>query len=178
MKFSTKLAFVTAIGLALTGCKVESSPSTQEKGQAEQEDVMQRANNAVPTYKPRNFLAREAVQKWMQRMDVPDKTFYIYLLGDNGSHIGYYVGQTRPISSCTLMTPSQRMIRGDRGQYDGDFIVNSPNLNGTYGGGNCEGHYFFFDAATDALVEVSGMDFFVSDQPLNVDADPIQVQTQ
>lgn len=172
-----KLFGIAAIAsLSLVGCKVESS--TSEKGQQEQERIMQRATSAVPTYHPNNFLTRRAVDKWMRRMDVPDKTFYIYILGDNGSHIGYYVGQTRPISSCTLLTPPQRLENGEWGQGYGDFVMDAPSLDGVYGGGGCDTSFFFFDAETDALIELQGMDFFTADQPLSVNAEPITIRTE
>lgn len=163
--------------MALVGCKPAES-SSQEKAQQEQENVIERARAKIPTYQPSNFLTRETVNKWMKRMDTPSKTFYVYLLGDNGSHIGYYVAQTRPISSCTLMTPPKRLEQGDGGQYGKDFVMPAPSLDGVYGGGGCDSSYFFFDSTTDAYVEIQGMDFFVSDQPLNVDAKPINVKVE
>jgi len=180
MKLSTKALTVGLVSsaLLLTGCKVESSSSTQEQGSREQESIMKRATNKIPTYTPSNFLTRDAVNEWMKRMDVPGKTFYIYLLGDNGTHIGYYVGKTRPVSVCTLMTPPQRLVRGDLGQYNGDFTMPAPSLDGVYGGGECSNNYFFFEASTDAYVEINGMDYFVSDQPLSVEAEPITFKSE
>jgi len=163
---------------ALVGCKPAESNS-QEQAEQEQENVIKSARAKIPTYQPSNFLTRQTVNKWMKRMDTPSKTFYVYLLGDNGNHIGYYVAQTRPISSCTLMTPPKRLERGaGGGGYSADFVMPAPSLDGVYGGGGCDSAFFFFDATTDAYVEIQGMDFFVSDQPLNVDAKPINIKTE
>ena len=161
---------------ALGGCNMETKKSSQEKGEQTQEKIMDRASTSVPTYVPSNFLTRKAVNKWMHRMDVPNKTFYIYLLGNNGNYIGYYVGQTRPISICTLLTPSKRLEYGDRGQYHGDFVVPSPTLDGVYSSGSDCKSYYFFDAETNAYVEINGLNFFVSDQPLSIDVEPIHVK--
>lgn len=160
------IALLTLIMLA--GCIPENS---RESGIKDQEGVMTRAVSKIPTYQPSHFLTRQAVNKWMERMDQPAKTFYIYLLGNNGSHIGYYVGQTRPICSSTLMTPPDRLSRGS-----GKVVTSAPSLDGVYSGGDC-GSFFFFDATTDAYIEIQGLNFFVADQPLNVDADPINVQS-
>lgn len=161
---------------ALAGCK-ELEDSTREQGAKEQEAVMERAVAKNPTYQPQNFITRATVNKWMRRMDQPEKTFYVYVLGDNGQKIGYYVSQTRPISTCTFLTPPDRLVGGDRGQSHGDFVVQAPALDGAYyGSGGCDSKYFF-DASTDAYVEVDDFKLLVSDTPLRVDADPLGVTT-
>ena len=155
--------------LFLAGCEEES---TRQSGVREQEGIMSKAIQSSPTYVPNNFLTRRAVNKWMERMDVPDKTFYIYLMGNNGNHIGYYVGQTRPICSSTLLTPPDRNLR-----RDGQAVVSAPSLDGVYAGGECSS-YFFFDAETDAYIEIQGLNFFVSDMPLNLDVQAITVRAE
>lgn len=167
------IALAVVVSIGLVGCNEATSDSRKE-GQKVQESIMKRAQGTVPTYVPSHFLTRKAVDKWMKRMDTPSKTFYIYLVADNGQKLGYYVGQTRPISSCTLLTPPDRK---EYGKYSdqGMISVSAPSLDGVYGKGGCDS-YFFFDAATDAYVEIKGLNFFVSDQPLSIDVDPIKVK--
>lgn len=174
IKTITAIAFATLVAFGVTGCKA-GDDNSQEKGAKVQENIMRNAQSSIPTYEPHNFLTRKAVTKWMKRMDTPSKTFYIYLVADNGQKLGYYVGQTRPISACTLLTPSKRLVKGDRGSHYGDFVMPAPSLDGVYGNSGCDS-YFFFDATTDAYVEIKGMNFFVSDQPLSIDVDPIKVK--
>ena len=167
-----KVIFVLALmvsTLFLAGCIEET---TRQSGAREQENIMSQAIRSSPTYVPSNFLTRKAVNQWMERMDVPEKTFYIYLMGNNGNHIGYYVGQTRPICSSTLLTPPDRTNRGQ-----GQAVLSAPSLDGVYSGGGCDS-YFFFDAETDAYIEIQGLNFFVSDMPLNLDVQAITVQTE
>lgn len=166
---------MSLFAIGVTGCKADNDDS-QKQGAKVQEDIMRNAQNSIPTYQPQHFLTRKAVTKWMKRMDTPSKTFYIYLLADNGQKIGYYVGQTRPISACTLLTPSKRLVEGEWGSGYGDFVMPAPSLDGVYGSSGCDS-YFFFDATTDAYVEIKGMNFFVSDQPLNIDVEPITVKS-
>ncbi|MFL1404213.1 hypothetical protein ACJO2E_02565 [Marinobacter sp. M1N3S26] len=176
MRQLTSIAVVVLVGLALAGCPATSEPSSSEKGQAEQERVMQRAQAAVPVPKVNNFLTREAVAKWIERMDAPQKLFYVYVLADTGNVIGYYVAQTRPVTECALLTPPQRKERADLGEWSGDMKMASPGLDGVYYTGGCNsGEAFFFDAETDAFIGLSGLKYFVADQPLNLDADPISV---
>lgn len=167
------------IGLAmtLTACNAESDETTSERGARVQESIMQKAQSSVPVPQTNNFLTRKAVAKWMERMDQPQKLFYIYVLADTGNVIGYYVAQTRPVSECALMTAPKRLERGDRGSYGGDFQMPAPALDGVYYTGGCDsGEAFFFDAETDAFIGLSGLNYFVADQPLSLDADPIKIQ--
>lgn len=166
-----KKAVIALSFLALAGCELPEK-SSSEKGEQENESNMQRARSMHPTPSTSNFLTREAVVKWMQRMDAPGKTFYIYTLADTGQTIGYYVAQTRPISACTALTPpdKERSVRGS----GPNPLGSAPGLDGVYAAGDCNS-YFFFDAETDAYIEIQGVDFVVSDQPLSVEADPIQV---
>lgn len=177
MRKLLSLALCAFLALSVVGCKpAKSEPSSSERGAREQESVMKMAQNKVPVPRVTNFLTREAVAKWVKRMDAPQKLFYVYILADTGNVIGYYVAQTRPVTECALMTPPQRREKADLGQYTGHMAMPSPALDGVYYTGGCNnGEAFFFDAETDAFIGISGLKYFVADQPLNIDADPINV---
>lgn len=163
---------VLAAALFLAACEDD----TQQQGARVQEDLMGRAISRVPVPQTQNFLTRESVAKWMRRQDTPDRPHYVYIFADTGQVIGYYVAQSRPVSTCTFMTPPVRPYRtnGSSGQYP---LGPAPALDGVYygGGGSCD-QWFFFDAATDAMVEVSGFKIFTSDAPLAINAEPIRVE--
>lgn len=157
-----------------TSCN-QAAPTARESNVAVQKTTMSRANAAVPVPQVSNFLSREAVAKQVRRLDERGKLFYVYLLADNGNQLGYYVSNTRPVSVCALMTPPDDLwydidINGKTSQ-----LMKAPGLGGTYGGGDCRA-VFFFDAATDTYIEVNGLNYFVSDQPLSVKSDPITVK--
>ena len=173
LKAALLVSFAT---LALAGCK-EGQSSTRADGAKTQESMMQRAQSKTPVPQVSNFLTRDAVAKWMRRMDTPDKTFYVYLMGNNGQQIGYYVAQTRPISNCTLMTPPDKLHYWSGSAGRTTAVTQAPSLDGVYSTGGCDS-YFFFDAATDAYIEIQGLNFFVADQPLSIDAEPIRVSAQ
>lgn len=170
MQLITKMGLLVLMAIALmgSGCVDDSSRAKNLKAQ---EGVMARATAVVPVPAISNFLAREAVAKQVKRLDEKGKLFYVYILGQNGQQVGYYVANTRPVTTCALLTPSQEIHSSSYGTA----VVGTPSLGGVYGfGGGCNSH-FFFDAKTDAYVEISGLPFFVADQPLSVDADPITV---
>ena len=171
------LAGLTVIGACLgnTGCEPQAGESARERGTKVQTSLMERATTAVPVPQVNNFLYREAVAKQVKRMDEAGKLFYVYIFGNNGQQMGYYVSNTRPVPTCSLLTPPDDIWK----DYNGNGGLTSqritaPGLGGTYSPGPCSS-VFFFDAATDAYIEISGLNFFVSDQPLSVKADPIRV---
>lgn len=172
------MALVAVATIGLTACKDtdRKSEELRDKGLEEQTAVLASARSAVPTPVMSNYLVRKAVREYMLRMDQPQKTFYTYIFADNGQAIGYYVGQSKPISGCTLMTPPDQIFQDNNVLDQDGQVIAAPNLNGVYNpGGQCD-TYFFFDAATDALIEIRGFKYFSSDQPLSVEAEPLKVQ--
>lgn len=168
------LTIVAVAVFALAGCERSTETSSREQGAKEQEAIMTRAINSSPTYQPTNFLTRDYVNEYMKRMDDVNKVFYIYVLGNNGNMVGYYTG-SRPVSVCTTITPPDKPL-WRRGNNGGNTMVTTqaPQLDGVYSSGACDA-YFFFDNATDALIEIKGLNFFTADKPLDVDAEPIGI---
>lgn len=169
MKKIMIMLITVVIVFSLTGC-FDSEPSAQEAGEREQESVMQRARNAYPTPQVNEFLTRRSMVKWMERMDEPGKIFYIYVMSDVGTITHYFVAEYRPVSTATFLTPTER-IETYRSSNYGMAVVGAPALDGTYyGSGGASDQYFFFDAETDAFIELKGLNYIVSDQPFEVDA--------
>lgn len=173
----TILMFAVLTPIVLLGASECSSqePTADQKNLKAQTTIMEKATAKVPVPNVNNFLTRQYVAEWMRRMDDPSKVFYIYLLADTGNPVGYYVG-TRPVSLCTLMTPPKKKWKGDWNQYGSETLGPAPTLSGVYGsgGGGCD-TYYFFDAESDALIHFANFKYFVSDEPLSIDADPISV---
>ena len=151
--------------VSISGCNKDEK-STRDLQAQKRDQIAKRADKAVPIPAIDNFLNRKAIREYMVRMDDPSKTWYVYLISYTGTKIGYYVTRTHPISVCQLMTPPET-------EYDvwgNGQLGPAPTLDGVYAGSNsgCD-HYYAFTADTDTLIEFSS-DFFVSDQPLNIDA--------
>lgn len=151
-----------------------SKPSAQKQGEEEQENIIKRAQKAVPVPQTTNFITREAVAKWLKRMDVPRKTFYIYVFTPMGTPIGYYIAQHYPVPFSALMTPPQKIYNSSYGNVP----LNAPALDGVwYSGGSSGDLYYWFDAETDALISVKGGMLFFTDQPLSLNIERIRVIT-
>lgn len=162
-KITTIILVLVAVFLA--GCDYQQS--TQKAGEQEQEDVMQRARDQYPTPYVEEFLTRRAVVKWMERMDQPGKIFYIYIMSDVGTITHYFVAEYRPTSVGTYLTPTMRREYGS----NGSVALPTNALDGTYYGmGGGSDQYFFFDAETDAYIELKGLNYIVSDQPFETEA--------
>jgi hypothetical protein len=162
---------VGTLAYMLSGCDPQP-PTSRQVNMAQQESIMTRATNAVPVPVSTNFLAREAVAKQVRRLDEKGKLFYVYVTTPMGQIMGYYVSNTRPVSTCSLLTPPEEIVRYGESQV----VMKTPGLGGTYSPNPSCGGVFFFDAETDAYIEISGLSYFVSDQPLSLKAEPIKVQ--
>lgn len=171
MKKTIQAIFVLALSVfVLAGCN--QGMTTSEKQEATRDALMTRANNNTPIPEIRNFLAREAVAEYMRRMDQANKLFYIYILADNGQFVGYHVARTQTVNICTFMAPTDK-IEKTRGHY---WKRAAPANDGLYyGAGACNVDYFF-DSATDALLQLKGLNYIISDMPLALDVKPLKVQ--
>ena len=174
MRSMKNALIVTIIAMAflVAGCKGEAS--TTEKQEQARSSLMDKANASVPIPRIDNFLARQSVAEYMRRMDNPSKTFYIYVLGDNGNTIGYYVAKSQPMNICSFMSPTDKV---EERYGDPDVVRQAPALDGLYyGSSGCNVDYFF-DAETDALIQLNGLNYMITDQPLQLDAKPLKVQS-
>lgn len=164
------LVCLLAVGLAVTGCSSDQSP--RQKGEETQQNFMEEAQSQEPTYDVNHYLTRKYVNKWMKRMDTPTNVFYIYIFADTGNCVGYYVAQYKPISTATFLTPPDKAE--DLGQSGPS--VQAPALDGVYYGEGAGAEYFWFDAETDAMLNLKGLNYIASDKPLSINAEPINVK--
>lgn len=171
------LALLAAI---VAGCSSGNRTADKQRKTAieERTQAFSRAEHAVPTPKPINFPLRKALAEFTERQDLTNHPWYVYLLGMNGNAVSYYVARTVPINACDFLSSTQDVHQyGDHG--DAALALTAPSLDGIYYGGSgsssgCDS-WFFFDSATNALVQIRGVNWYAADQPLRVDAKPIKV---
>lgn len=173
-KLKVVVSAIAGLGmaLALAGCDAKESTSQQQERQRAQ--ISSKANHAVPVPDVNNFVTRQVVAEYMKRMDQPNKLFYIYVLADTGNAIGYFVSKGPPVNICNNMTPPDKI---DESGIHSDVVRTAPSLNGLYNAGNgvCNKDYFF-DANSNALLSLKDLKAFISDQPLNLNVEPITVE--
>lgn len=172
------VAFIL-LGLLLAGCGNGNKTATKQRKQAiaERAAAFSRAEKVSPTFKPTNFPLRKALNEFTERQDQLNHPWYIYLLGENGNAVSYYVGKTVPINACDFLSSTEDVKTV--GANDAAVVLTAPSLDGVYYGGSgassgCDS-WFFFDQATNALIQIRGVHWYASDRPLKVDAAPIKV---
>ena len=96
-----KILFISLVVILLmvtvVGCG-DRELTPQEVDKAKQEEILDRGQTAEPAYMTNNFLSRKAINKWLERMDDPSKTWYVYEFSDMGSVLRYYISSTVPLS--------------------------------------------------------------------------------
>lgn len=121
-----------------------------------------------------NFPIRRALVEFTERQDLINHPWYIYIMGLDGSQIGYFVGQTYPINACNFLSSSERFV--DTGNTE--QVVTAPSYDGIfYGGGGSQAgcnSYFFFDVETNAMITFTADLWTASDQPLSFDTRVIE----
>lgn len=178
LKVLVAIAAITLIGLFAVAC-TESEAEGQRKAAVEDRaGGFSRAEAAVPIRPSVNFPLRGALEEFNFRLDQENTLWYVYVLGFNGNMLGYYTATTRPINSCNFLSSTEQV----RTSSNGNLVLTAPSLDGIFYGGSgasgaCQSH-FFFDAATGAMIEIGSLPFWVSDQPLLLEAEPILVAPQ
>ena len=173
-KVASLMLVLCIIGVAVAGC---SFSNADQKANEQREDAIQqradifaRAQAAIPVPQVTHFLARQTLAKYVERQDVPSHLFYIYVLSDFGTCMGYYVAQSAPVNVNAFLSSTESVYDNS----NGIAVTTAPSIDGIFygGSGSSQGgdNWFFFDSESDALVMLYGLKMFVSDQPLNIDA--------
>lgn len=169
---------MVVVATVAAGCGGQTNDRLQEqrkKSVVTRSEAFAKAEAAAPQPRPSNFPLRKALAEFTQRQDMIDHPWYVYILAQTGNVVGYYVGKTVPINACNFLSSTEAVDSSENGKV----ILTAPSLDGMYYGGagassGCDA-WFFFDSATDALIQIRGVQFFATDQPLRLEADPIQV---
>ena len=164
----------------LGACSFEGEPGENNRKDAvtTREKTFDRAEHAVPLYIPQNFPIRQALVEYTARQDMLNHPWYIYLMGMDGTYIGYYVGKTYPINSCNFLSSTEIVDSSSNGKV----VLTAPSLDGIfYGGGGSSAacnSMFFFDVNTNAMITFSAPIWFASDVPLQVEAKRLNPEPQ
>jgi hypothetical protein len=163
---------ILVLTFAMAGCEIKSE--VQRKASIFQRaEMFARAETMYPVPNTNNFPMRRDLVKYTQRQDIISHPWYVYVLGDTGNYIGYYVASGQPVSTNAFLSSTE--------DWTGSAVLTAPSLDGVYyggAGGSAGNGWFFFDAATDALIILYDVKLFVSDVPLKLDVKPILVASQ
>jgi hypothetical protein len=169
---------VSAVALASSACGPDSSKpniANQARQAAHSRaDTYQKAVDQVPTPRITNFPRRKTLADSTVRQSLPNHPWYVYVLGQNGNIVNYFVAKSVPVNDCDYLSSTQDVHYPDSGTY----ILDAPSLEGIYQSASGCNTLTFFDLTTNAEIQVSttNMSTYVTDRPLRVDAQPIKVR--
>ncbi len=163
------VALVIMLATTTACLEAEDDDKSRRDAVAQREQNFDRAEAMWPApTNLSNFPLRRALVEFTQRQDLINHPWYIYILGMDGSYIGYFIGQTYPINACNFLSSTERSV--DTG--NSEHIVTAPSYDGIfYGGGGSASAcdvYFFFDVQTNAMHTFRATYFFATDAPLNL----------
>lgn len=157
--FSLFLVFITCTAQS---CSSESSNNKTAK--LEQVMTEQNQSNLLAVQPPPKIswsLERDNLIKRFKLMNDRGTIFNMYIFLEGVGCIGYY--QINKVSSVSSqLTNPQQLIRGDSGQYDGDFVVDSAEPDGSYG---TNGSGVFGFTPEDVYIETT-LKYLVSTVPM------------
>lgn len=160
------IAVLVVTGLAVLPSVRAGSPSdtgsdgTQATEARTTEENQKRLLQSTPIPELELSLERENLKRRLEFMNDANRPGYVYLLADTGQVIAEYVIKGKPSSLNSLITSPQQI----RHTYSGDFVVDSPDLDGSYGA-NPDGIFFF--TADNTYVEWAGR-YIYSSERLNI----------
>jgi hypothetical protein len=177
---SLALICFAMLTMGASGCEEGNDKAKEQRERSIQSrvNVFERAERAVPVPDRQltNFPLRKLLAEMTIQEDKENTAWYVYLLGENGNMIGYYVAKTVPVNKCNFLSSTEEV----RYSEYGNMVLTAPSLDGIYYGGSgasgaCDA-YVFQDAATDALITIGGgFKFYVANRPLRLQADAIKV---
>jgi hypothetical protein len=145
-------------------CENSSANNTTAKDEQARTEINQR--NLFTKQPPPNVawsLERDNLIKRFKLQNDRSVLFYMYVFNYGiAEPVGYY--QVNKVSSVdSQLTNPAQLVRGDGGQYDGDFVLPSPAEDGSYG---TNGSGVFGFTPEDVYLE-HNMQYIVSTIPLN-----------
>jgi hypothetical protein len=169
------LTFCILIGASSSSCDTEESVRQVSKMQSNDQtataDNFLRLSKAVPPPKLTDSQERRNLVKRLERFNMANKISYIYLIS-YGKIMAFYTVKGKVSSVNSMLTCTQQIALADvPGRWD-SHVVNSPDLDGSYGS---NGDAVFFFTTEDVYVEWPG-EYLLSDQPLKLSTPPTLVR--
>lgn len=169
------LAVFGVMAFGSAGCFDQpQSEQQREKAVQQRANTYARAQAQVPTPNVTNFPRRQTLADAVERQSLPHHPWYVYVLGQNGNIVNYFVAKSVPVNDCDYLSATENVQNpGD----NGNVILGSPSLEGIFQSSSGCDTLTFFDLTTNAEIQVSRGQTFITDRPLRVEAKPIRVAT-
>lgn len=173
------MVFIIAITVLGAGCidesNTEQKTSAKEAALTETNQARLLKTNPPPTLD--TSLERQNLIDRLELLNNQNKIFYVYLVS-YGKVMAEYTAQGKISSVNSKLTTQEQIIKspygyGSQSRVNLGLVVESPDLDGSYG---TNGDAVFFFTTDGAYVEWSG-EYFVSDFPLSLSTPPVLVRS-
>lgn len=166
MKNFKLLSFILVLSTLLISCGPHV-PSQQETEQnaVEANIIKLSAETELPNLK--KSLERVNIKKRLELFEDENKVSYIYLTSF-GRVMSFFTVKGKVSSGSKRMTTNQKLQHGDAGESYGDFVMEAPSLDGTYGSSD---EYIFFWTTDDTYIQWNG-EYMLCDKPLKLTTAP------
>ena len=155
----------------LTYC--DNQQTSRKAAEAEKvESNMKRleASEAIPVLS--TSLERKNIKARLLNFEDANKVSYIYLISF-GKVMAFYTIKGKVSSGSKRLTSAQTLIRGDQGERYGDFVMEAPELDGTYGS---SAEYIYFWTTDGSYVQWNDK-YMLCDKPLKLTTQPELIRT-
>ena len=147
-----------------------NQPNTQRQEAKLTEENQKRLVETTPPPVLQDSVERRNLVERLNRNNKAEKIGYVFLLSDNGSVITSYTIKGKVSSLNSLLTTPQQIINPSSTDcINTCYVVDSPDLDGSYGV-NPDGVFFF--TADGNMVEWSGK-YLYSEQPMTLSSSPV-----
>lgn len=167
------LAALIAVSAMVVGCGGDGKQSTAAREREVQQTTLEKALDTVPPHEPTYFQSRLTINRYMAKIDVPQKEWYCYLVSGMGTIFGYFIFDAYPLSIGVGMTNPQQA----KSHQGNPYTMPAPGIDGVYWAGADPAVTYSFDALTDAMMQWN-VDYIMSDQPLDIDVPLLQVKQE
>lgn len=168
-------AVVLMVGMGASSCEDPGAGQRKESAKA-RASTFDRAEKKYPLPHTENFPLRRMLVEMTKREDLANHPWYVYVLGDAGNVVGYYVAKTAPINACNFLSSTEVITDGSGDETgSGNVIVHAPSIDGVYYGNSMCNVFVFEDYSTGAVIKLGDVKYFVADKPLNLEAEAIKV---
>jgi hypothetical protein len=146
-------------------CTPTQTSQSQEQSKVEENQQRLIAETDIPMMK--TSLERQAIKKRLQLFEDENKVSYIYLISF-GKVMAFYTIKGKVTSGSKRMTSNERLVNGDGGEWNADFIMESPSLDGTFGSSDA---YVFFWTTDGSYIQWNDV-YMLADKPLKMSNQP------
>lgn len=165
-----KTIFFITISLsvfALTACNQGSSSSPSAKSVQSQ-----KAKEAADSISFSENAEIENIKNRLNLTSNPGLTGFVLLMNEAGQPIMYTGVKGKITSGSKRLTRPQELVGGDRGEYNGSFVVDSSSDEGTYGSSS---PYIFFWTTNGQYMQRNGK-YLYSDKPFRLSVEPLVLE--